>query len=188
MQRLAEVRLAQGHREEAQQLLRRALPLVRWSVVASHLLQRIFGTLIIAAPDAATARAEVDRAEASMGETDRCRFCEVMLAVPAAIACADFGDLDEAHRHLRIAEASAVRWEGSAWQAAACEARAHVARAEGDEQEFAAQLRRAAQLFHAAGHHGDAARCELKHSAGAATSARTTALSSAGSTETTAGV
>lgn len=188
LQRLAEVRLAQGHQEEAQHLLHRALPLARWSVVASHLLQRIFGTLIIAAPDAATARAEVDRAEGSMGETDRCRFCEVMLAVPAAIACADFGDLEEAHHYLRIAEASAARWEGSAWPAAVCEARAHVARAEGDEPEFAAQLLRAAQLFHAAGHHGDATRCELKHSAGGATSVRSASHSSAGATQTTAGV
>ena len=188
MQRLAEVRLAQGNREEAQQLLLRALPLARWSVVASHLLQRVYGTMIIAAPDAATARAEVDRAEATLGETDRCRFCAVMLAVPAAIACADFGDLDEAHRHLGIAEASALRWEGSAWQGAVCEARAHVARAEGDEEQFAAQLLRAAQLFHAAGHHGDAARCELKHSAGPAPAVRSAALSSAGSTETAAGV
>jgi hypothetical protein len=49
-------------------------------------------------------------------------------------------------------------------------------------------LLRAAQLFHAAGHHGDAARCELKHSAGAATSARSAAPSRAESTETTAGV
>jgi len=188
MQRLAEVRLAQGNREEAQQLLLRALPLARWSVVASHLLQRVYGTMIVAAPDAATARAEVDRAEATLGETDRCRFCAVMLAVPAAIACADFGDLDEAHRHLGIAEASAVRWEGSAWQGAVCEARAHVARAEGDEEQFAAQLLRAAQLFHAAGHHGDAARCELKQSAGPAPAVRSAALSSAGSTETAAGV
>jgi tetratricopeptide (TPR) repeat protein len=188
MQRLAEVRLAQGNREEAQQLLLRALPLARWSVVASHLLQRVYGTMIVAAPDAATARAEVDRAEATLGETDRCRFCAVMLAVPAAIACADFGDLDEAHRHLGIAEASAVRWEGSAWQGAVCEARAHVARAEGDEEQFAAQLLRAAQLFHAAGHRGDAARCELKQSAGPAPAVRSAALSSAGSTETAAGV
>ncbi len=46
LQRLAEVRLAQGDRAEAQRLLQRALPLARWSVVASHLLQRIYGTMI----------------------------------------------------------------------------------------------------------------------------------------------
>jgi ATP/maltotriose-dependent transcriptional regulator MalT len=109
-----------------------------------------------------------------------------MLAVPAAIACADFGDLDEAHRHLGIAESSAVRWEGTAWPAAVCEARAHIARAEGDQHEAAALLRRAGQLFRAAGHYGDAARCELKHAT--ATSAISTSAASAVPTITTAGV
>jgi len=103
---------------EAERLLQRALPLARWSVVASHLLYRIYGTMIAAMPDPATARAVVDRAEATLGETDRCVFCQVMLSVPAAIACADYGDVDEARRHLGAAERSAARWEASAWQAA----------------------------------------------------------------------
>ena len=51
LQRLAEVRLAQGDRAEARRLLQRALPLARWSVIAMHLLQRIYGTMIIAAAD-----------------------------------------------------------------------------------------------------------------------------------------
>jgi DNA-binding SARP family transcriptional activator/tetratricopeptide (TPR) repeat protein len=163
LQRLAEVRLAQGDRVEAQRLLQQALPVARWSAVASHLLQRIYGTMIAAAPDTATARAIVDLSEATMGETDRCRFCAVMLAAPATIACADVGDIVDARRHLAVAESSAALWEGSAWEAAVCEARAHVARAEGRMDEFAALLARAAQLFHAAGHHRDAVRCELQN-------------------------
>ncbi len=79
-----------------------------------------------------------------------------MLAVPAAIACADVGDIVDARRHLAVAESSAALWEGSAWEAAVCEARAHLARAEGREDEFTAQLARAAMLFHAVGHHRDA--------------------------------
>ena len=59
LQRLAEVRLAQGNRAEAQQLLRRALPLARWSATALHLLQRVYGTMIRAAPDVEIARAAV---------------------------------------------------------------------------------------------------------------------------------
>ena len=104
----------QGDREEARRLLERALPLARWSVVAMHLLQRIYGTMILAAPDAATARAEVDQAEATLGETDRCNFCVVMLAVPAAIACAEVGDLDEAHRPSGSPRVRR-RWPGTAW-------------------------------------------------------------------------
>ncbi|HEX5769936.1 MAG TPA: AAA family ATPase, partial [Nocardioidaceae bacterium] len=51
LQRLAEVRLAQGRREEADRLLQQALPLGRWSVMSMHVLQRIYGTMIAAAPD-----------------------------------------------------------------------------------------------------------------------------------------
>lgn len=61
LQRLAEVRLARGDAEEATRLLHRALPLARWSMMARHLLQRVYGTMIEAAPDLAAARAVVDR-------------------------------------------------------------------------------------------------------------------------------
>ena len=104
LQRLAEVRLARGDRTTRGALLQRALPLARWSVMSKHLLQRIYGTMIAVAPDAESARAVVDQAEATLGTTDRCPFCAVMLAVPAAIACAEVGDLDEARRHLATAQ------------------------------------------------------------------------------------
>jgi len=42
--------------------------------VANHLLQRIYGTLIQAAPDAVHARAAVDRAESSLGWDEVCPF------------------------------------------------------------------------------------------------------------------
>jgi hypothetical protein len=94
------VRLAQGDRAEAQQLLRRALPLARWSATALHLLQRVYGTMIRAAPDVETARAVVDQAMSTVGQEDACPFCSIMLAVPAAIACADAGDLARIHRFV----------------------------------------------------------------------------------------
>jgi len=106
LERLAEVRLAQGDHAEARRLLQLALPLARWSVVSMHLLQRVYGTMIGAAPDPVSARAVVDRAEATLGDNDRCSFCAVMLAVPSSIACADVGDTDEARRHLAVAEDS----------------------------------------------------------------------------------
>jgi DNA-binding SARP family transcriptional activator/tetratricopeptide (TPR) repeat protein len=159
LQRLAEVRVAQGDRREARDLLQRALPLARWSVISLHLLQRIHGTMIAAAPDSLAARAVVDQAEAALAETDRCTFCDVMLAVPATIACADVGDVTDARRHLAIAEQSASRWEGTAWPAAVLEARAHVALAEGHAEEAAELLREAARLFAGAGQPRDAGRC-----------------------------
>jgi tetratricopeptide (TPR) repeat protein len=159
LERLAEVRLARGDREGARQLLDQALPLARWSLVSKHLMQRLYGTMITAAPDPVAARLVVDQAEAVVSETDRCILCDVMLAVPSAIACADVGDLDKARAYLASAEESARRWTGTAWSAATLEARAHVVRAEGDEAEARRLLASAVRLFDHVGHPRDAARC-----------------------------
>ena len=159
LQRLAEVRLLQGDRREADRLLRQALPRARWCLMALHLVQRIFGTMILAAPDPQAARAVVDQAQDTMGTEDECSFCVIMFAVPAVIACADVGDIDEAHRYLAIAERSSELWEGTAWQAAILEARAHLARAEQEPDREAVLLDRAAVLFEQAGQPLDAARC-----------------------------
>ena len=147
LQRLAEVHLARSDRPTANRLLRRALPLARWSVLAMHLLQRVYGTMIAAADDAEAARAVVDAAEATLATTDNCSFCSIMFDVPATIACAGVGDLAEARRHLARAEKSASLWEGTAWQAATFEAQAHLARAEGDTADAIRYFERAGDLF-----------------------------------------
>jgi tetratricopeptide (TPR) repeat protein len=165
LQRLAEVRLAQGNREDATRLLQRALPLARWSMIAMHLLQRIFGTLILAAPDEARARAMVDRAESTLGTSDACLFCHVMLAVPSAIACARVGDLEHARRHLASAEHSVTYWEGTSWQAALLEARSYLAAAEGDGTAASSLRHDASSLFETAGQPLDAARVRALASA-----------------------
>jgi hypothetical protein len=166
MQRLSEVRLAQGRGEEARQLLEQALLLARWSTVGMHLLQRIFGTLIVSAPDPESARLMVDRAESTMGEPDQCHFCAVMLAVPAATACARVGDLEEAHRFLTMAARSVSMWGESSWHAAVIEAQATVALAEGDVERSRKLSREAAEAYSAVGHAADAARCLAVASAG----------------------
>ena len=147
LQRLAEVKLALGERVEANRLLHKALPLARFSSVSMHLIQRVFGTMIAAAADADAARTVVHRAEAAVGFQDRCSFCSVMLAVPAAIACADVGDIQDAERHLQVAEKSAAMWDGTAWQAALLEARAHLSSAQGRDHDSAQLLSEAAELF-----------------------------------------
>jgi hypothetical protein len=117
LERLAEVRIAEGDLQAARTLLDQALPLARWSMISMHLLHRIYGTMIAAASDPAHARAIVDRAESSMGVNHACPFCSVMLAVPAAIACTRGGDLAHARHHLAIAQKSANLWDGTAWEA-----------------------------------------------------------------------
>jgi tetratricopeptide (TPR) repeat protein len=162
LQRLAEVKLAVGNVAEAGLLLRRAQTLARFSSIAAHLLQRVYGTMITAAPDPAAARAVVDRAEAALGVRDRCPFCAIMLALPAARACADAGDLDDARRYLRDAQASARLWEGTAGQAAILETKACLATAEGDLDAAARLLRLAADLFEDSGQPLDARRCRTR--------------------------
>jgi DNA-binding winged helix-turn-helix (wHTH) protein/tetratricopeptide (TPR) repeat protein len=159
LQRLAEVELAAGDHAEADRLLRRALSLARWSPLARHLLQRIYGTLIAAAPDADAALAVVDEAVETLDEPFSCIFCEVMIAVPAAIACIEGRRLDQAREWLAQATRSAATWQGTAWQGAVTEARAHLARAEGDEATAARLLADAAKLFAIAGQPLDAQRC-----------------------------
>ena len=159
LQRLAEVELAAGDRAAAERLLRRALPLARWSPLARHLLQRIYGTLISAAPDAEAALAVVDEAAERLDEPFACIFCQVMIAVPASIACTEGGRLDQARSWLVQAERSAATWQGTAWQGAVAEARAHLVRAEGDRAEAGRLLAEAATLFELAGQPLDAQRC-----------------------------
>jgi tetratricopeptide (TPR) repeat protein len=159
LQRMAEVRIAQGERHEAMRLLHQALPLARRSMIAKHLLHRIFGTMIVAAPDPLEARAVVDRAESTLGWDDDCKFCSIMLSLPATIACARVDDLPNARRHLAIAELSAILWQGTSWEASLAEAQAVVADVEGDLARARERMQVAADLFHRAGQPLDAERC-----------------------------
>ncbi len=159
LQRLAEVELASGNRQLAQRLAREALPLARWSTLARHLVQRTYGTLIHAAASGEEALAVVDEAQQTLDDPSSCPFCQVMVAVPTAIACAEGGRLADARVSLAQAEASASLWQGTAWQGAVAEARAVIARAEAREDEAAAQFALAARLFEQAGQPMDVERC-----------------------------
>jgi DNA-binding SARP family transcriptional activator len=159
LQRLAEVRAAHGDDAGARQLLDRALPLARDSVVAKHLLHRVFGTMISVAAGPREARQVVERSESMLGWDDFCQFCSIMRAVPAAIACARDGDLPAARRHLAVAERSAAVWRDTSWEAGLAEAHAAVAMATGDVAGARERLRWAAGRFQRAGQPLDAARC-----------------------------
>jgi hypothetical protein len=79
--------------------------------------------------------------------------------VPASIACVEGGRLDEARTWLDQAQKSAAAWQGTAWQGAVAEARAHLARAEGDDAAASRLLAEAMELFTIAGQPLDAQRC-----------------------------
>ena len=137
----------------AERLLRRALPLARWSPLARHLLQRIYGTLIAAAPDKDAALAVVDEAAGTLDEPFACIFCQVMIAMPASIACVEGG------RAWAATQAIGGRPPVTASQGAVAEAGAHLARAEGDDAAAGRLLTGAVELFTVAGQPLDAQRC-----------------------------
>jgi tetratricopeptide (TPR) repeat protein len=159
LQRLAEVHVQRGDRAAALPLLQRALPLARWAIFGRCLLPRIYGTMIDAAGDPDEAVAVVERAEATLGVDEQCPFCGIMLAVPAARACAAAGDLPGARRWFGRAETVEARWEGTSWEASLLEVRGLLARAEGDERQARRLLLAAAGLFDGSGQPLDAVRC-----------------------------
>ena len=95
-----------------------------------HLLQRVYGSMIAAAPDIEAARAVVDRAEATLSTEDECHFCTIMLDLPRRGRASTPVSMGLAAKYLASAETSAQLWEGTSWQAALLEVRAHLARAE----------------------------------------------------------
>lgn len=163
LQRLAELAMHRGRREQAANLLEQALALARVTDIGFHLLDRIYGTRIVLAghdPDAALAA--VDDAEAAVqGQLETCPGCRITFAVPAAIACAAAGALDRAVRYEERTEWLAhVVMRLPAWDAAHEEVRAQVRRAAGDRAGARELFGVAAAGFARAGQPLDRARCE----------------------------
>jgi tetratricopeptide (TPR) repeat protein len=162
LQRLAQSILAGGEVAEARAVLSGALRAARGSPVGTrHLLDRVHGTSIRAAPDPVAALAAVDEAaRAVRGPFETCPPCSINLTVPAAIACADAGDLARATSYLTASEQiAAAFYPRGGWPAALDEARAHVALATGDVEAAGRLLTAAVDAFEQLGQHLDAARC-----------------------------
>lgn len=162
LQRLAQALLAEGRPGEAQTALGEALMAARGSPVGTrHLLDRVHGTAIRSAPDPETALAAVDEAaRAVRGPFESCPPCSINLMVPAAIACADAGDLARAGAYLAGSEQVAgAFYPTGGWLAALDEARAHVALADGDVAGAGRLLTSAMDAFEHLGQRLDARRC-----------------------------
>jgi DNA-binding SARP family transcriptional activator/tetratricopeptide (TPR) repeat protein len=157
----AEVAVQRGRHGDAAPLLADALLMARESDVGHHTLDRIYGTMVRAAPDASSGVGRVREAETAIrGPAETCPTCRIAFVVPAAIAAARAGDLPRAHRYARDAEvALGVIALPPAWGAAVDEVRGWVARASGRRAAAHEHFRVAAEGFQRYGQPLDARRC-----------------------------
>jgi hypothetical protein len=179
LQRLAEVALHEGQREEARGLIDEALDVARQTDIGFHLLDRIYGTRInLHADDPAAALYVMeDASESVRGPLETCPGCRITFAVPAAIAAARAGELELADQHeQQCAYLANVVMRLPAWYAAHDEVRGHIAAARDRRgEDTVARFAAAAARFRSAGHPLDAERCSrlaVDAAAGAAGSGR----------------
>lgn len=164
LQRLAEVALHEGRRDEARSLIDEALDLARQTDIGFHLLDRIYGTRISLHADDPQAALHVmqDAAASVRGPLETCPGCRITFAVPAAIAAARAGEVALAEQHeAQCAYLASVVMRLPAWYAAHDEVRGHIAAARGaSADETVAHFAAAVARFRGAGQPVDAMRCE----------------------------
>ncbi|WP_372659899.1 AAA family ATPase [Hydrogenophaga sp.] len=164
LQRLAEVSLHEGRRDEARALVDEALDVARQTDIGFHLLDRIYGTRINLHHDDPEAALYVmeDASESVRGPLETCPGCRITFAVPAAIAAARVGELALADQHeAQCAYLANVVMRLPAWYAAHEEVRGHIAAARTPKaNEAASRFSAAAARFQQAGQPLDAQRCE----------------------------
>jgi DNA-binding SARP family transcriptional activator/tetratricopeptide (TPR) repeat protein len=169
LQRLAEVALHEGQREEARGLIDEALDVARQTDIGFHLLDRIYGTRIrLHADDPDAALHVMEDASVSVrGPLETCPGCRITFAVPAAIAAARAGELALAEKHEeQCAYLANVVMRLPAWYAAHDEVRGHIAATRGAGDEALERFASAAKRFREAGQPIDAGRCDgwIRHS------------------------
>jgi DNA-binding SARP family transcriptional activator len=160
LERLAQAEAAAGDLVTAGDLLDQGRAIADTSPFRSHLLVRLLGVAVQAAPDVPGALRVVTGAERTLADASRvCEPCSINFRVRAATICSRAGDLSRARRHLADAERIAGMWQGGPWTAAVWEARAALRAAEGDRAQADALLREAADEYARAGRKPDADRC-----------------------------
>ena len=157
-QRLAEAAVIGGRNFEANRLLNRARSIAIRSDLASHLMVRVFGTMIRAADEKSTLTV-LRMAERELAQMRSCEPCSMGYLTSAAAACARAGELDRARAFISEAERVAGMWQGGLWNGAVWEARGVLRHAEGAHGQAGAMYREAADEYTRAGNHADAARC-----------------------------
>jgi DNA-binding SARP family transcriptional activator len=163
LQRLSEVAMQQGRREDSHALLDEALDVARQSDVGFHLLDRIYGTYMQLADTPAAALRALEEARAAVhGPLETCPGCRITFTVPAAIAAARAGRLELAQDYAsQTAYLADVVMRLPAWHAAHDEVRGHIGLASNeDAATVRSKFSAAAEGFRTAGHPIDAARCD----------------------------
>ncbi|MFY9586299.1 MAG: BTAD domain-containing putative transcriptional regulator [Actinomycetota bacterium] len=158
-QRLAEAAVSRGRKYDANRLLTRARSLALRSDIVTHLLVRVFGTMIQAAADHGKAMAALRVAEQELSQIRPCEPCSMGYLTSAATASARAGDLDRARSFVSEAERIVGMWQGGLWTGAVWEARGTLRQAEGESEQARAMFREATEAFARAGNDSDAARC-----------------------------
>jgi DNA-binding SARP family transcriptional activator len=157
-QRLAEAAVSRGRRYEANRLLGRARAFANRSDIVTHLLVRVFGTMIQASvPE--RSMAIVREAERTLSQMRSCEPCSMGYLTTAATASARSGDLQRARAFIAEAERVSGMWQTGPWIGAVWEARGVLRQVEGDEAQARAMFREAAEAFERAGNGTDAERC-----------------------------
>ena len=101
-----------------------------------------------------------EAANAVRGPFESCPPCSVNLSIPASIACAAAGDTTRARGYLTAAEqVVSLFYRQGGWHGALDEARAHLAKAEGDTEAARRLFSSAAHEFERWGQRLDARRC-----------------------------
>jgi len=157
-QRLAEAAMINGRKFDANRLLNRARSIAVRSDLASHLMVRVFGTMIQAADEKHTLTV-LRMAERELGQMRSCEPCSMGYLTSAAGACARAGELERARAFITEAERIAGMWQGGLWNGAVWEARGVLRHAEGAHEQARAMYQEAAQEYTRAGNQSEAARC-----------------------------
>ncbi|MDQ4501462.1 BTAD domain-containing putative transcriptional regulator [Sinomonas sp. ASV322] len=158
-QRLAELDLLQGRREEAARTASSLLAAASSAWLEPHLVVRLYAVLVQAAGSPAQAVRIIKRADAALAGRNVCPPCSMGYQVAAAANYALAGRLDAARRRLATAEQVAGMWPGGPWHAALWEARGVLRQAEGHDDQAIAMFREAAASFAELGRRQDEQRC-----------------------------
>jgi tetratricopeptide (TPR) repeat protein len=150
--------VSRGRRYEANRLLARARALANRSDIVSHLLVRVFGTMIQASTPERS-MAVLREAERTLSQMRSCEPCSMGYLTTAATTSARSGDLERSRAFLSEAERISGMWQAGPWIGAVWEARGVLREAEGDEEQARAMFREAAEAFERAGNSADAGRC-----------------------------